>query len=179
MIFDLSDYIIEAIHEKHAWRICDLMTINSERFRRFFPETLQQNLTPDLSNYFVQQKVRQFHRREEFLFVLKEAEHSTIIGLVYIKDVDWTKKRAELAYCIGYQYEGRGYTTQSVQKLSDYAFKEFGLKTLQIIVHRSNKGSFRVAEKCGYIWSKTLVKAFTPPNESALDMELYELHYER
>jgi len=120
------------------------------------PETLKQNLTPDLSNYFVQCKVRQFNNKEEFLFVLKEPEHRTIIGLVYIKEVDW-----------------------SVQFLSAYAFKDLGLKTLQIIVHKSNKGSLRVAEKCGYIWSKTLTKAYTPPNESALDMELYELEYER
>ena len=179
MIFNLSHYIIEAVHEKHAWRICDLMTINAERFRRFFPETLKQNLTPDLSNYFVQCKVRQFNNKEEFLFVLKEPEHRTIIGLVYIKEVDWNIKQAELAYCIGYQYEGKGYATQSVQFISAYAFKDLGLKTLQIIVHKSNKGSLRVAEKCGYIWSKTLAKAYTPPNESALDMELYELEHER
>jgi len=175
MQFKFDDYIIEPIHEKYAWRICDLVTVNSDRFKRFFPKTLEQNLTPDLSNYFVTQKVRQFARKEEFLFVLKELEYRTVIGLVYIKELDWVKKEAELAYCIGYQFEGKGYTTQSIQTLSNYAFDELGLKTLQIIVHKSNQASIRVAEKCGYIWKKTLLKAFTPPNENPLDMELYEL----
>ena len=178
MQFEFDDYIIDPIHEKYAWRICDLVTVNANRFKRFFPVTLAQNLTPTLSTYFVNQKVRQFHNKEEFLYVLKELENRTVMGLVYIKELDWTKKQGELAYCIGYQYEGKGYTTQSVRVLSNYAFRELGLRTLQIIVHKSNHPSIRVAEKCGYIWKKTLSKAFTPPNEQPLDMELYELDYE-
>lgn len=175
MVFEFDEYIIEPIHEKHSWRICDFITVNTDRLRRFFPKTLEQNLTPDLSKYFVERKIRQFREKEEFLFVLKELENRTVIGLVYIKELDWVKKQAELAYCIGYQYEGKGFTTQSVHTLSTYALDTLGLKTLQIIVHKSNKSSVRVAEKSGYLWKKTIKKAHTPPNENALDMELYEL----
>ena len=35
--------------------------------------------------------------------------------------------------------------------------------------------SIRVAEKTGFIWKKTLQQEYTPPGESTLDMELYEL----
>ena len=179
MQFIFDNYIIEPIQEKYAWRICDLVTINSYQFKRFFPKTLEQNLTPNLSDYFVAKKVKQFRDKEEFLFVLKELEHRTVIGLLYIKDLDVAKKQAEIAYCISYQYEGKGYTTQSVRTLSNYAFDVLRLNTLQIIAHKSNYASIRVAEKCGYIWKKTLIKEYTPPNESTLDMELYELKNER
>ncbi|WP_419213342.1 GNAT family N-acetyltransferase [Maribacter sp. X9] len=178
LTYHFDNFIIEPVHEKYAWRICDLMTTNSDRFKRFFPQTLQQNLTPTLSQYFVANKVRQFAKKEEFLFVLKEIQHRTIMGLVYIKEIDWVKKEAELAYCIGYQYEGKGYTTKSVKALSHYAFNELKLETLRIIAHKSNQASIRVAEKCGYLWIETLPKAFTPPKESALDMELYVLENE-
>ena len=47
------------------------------------------------------------------------------------------------------------------------------------IVHVQNKASVRVAEKCGYEWKKTLLKAHTPPKEEPLDMELYERSYEK
>lgn len=178
LTYHFDDFIIEPIHEKYAWRICDFMTTNSDRFKRFFPKTLQQNLTPTLSQYFVEQKVRQFTKKEEFLFVLKELEHRTIIGLIYIKEIHWDKKEAELAYCIGYQYEGKGYTTKSVKALSNYAFNELKLETLRIIAHKSNRSSIRIAEKCGYLWAETLPKIFTPPTESPLDMELYVLKNE-
>lgn len=178
MFVEFEDYYIDAIHEKYAWRICDFCTINAERLQRFFPRTLEQNLTPDLSKYFVEQKIKEFQAKEEFLFVLKEKENHTLIGLIYLKELDWEKKQGELAYAIGYQAEGKGYITETVQAISKWASEELQLKTLQIIAHKSNIGSVRVARKCGYIWKTVLIGEHTPPNEAPLDMELYELNYE-
>ncbi|MEO9893668.1 GNAT family N-acetyltransferase [Aurantibacter sp.] len=176
MIVTFEKYGIDSIKEKYAWRICDLMIVNAERFKRYFPLTLEQNLTPDLSKYFVEKKVKEFNKKEEFLFVLKSISESKLIGLIYIKELDWVKKQAELAYCIDYQYTGQGITTEAVQYLSNYAFKNLGLSSLQIIVHKSNSASIKVAKKCGYIWKQTLEKEHKPPNEAPLDMELYELY---
>lgn len=176
MFIEFDAYYIDPIHEKYAWRICDFVTINADRLKRFFPKTLEQNQTPDLSNYFVAKKLSQFRNREEFLFVLKEKTNRTVIGLVYIKKIDWQTREAELAYCIGYQYEGKGWTTQSVKAISNHGINKLGLKTLRIIVYKSNAASIKVAEKCGYLWKKTLPNEHKPPNEDPLDMELYELH---
>ncbi len=175
MYRDFENYYIEPIAEKDAWKLCDFIISNSERLKRYFPKTLEQNLTPDLSRIFAVKKVKQFNANEEFLFKLKEKKNRTIIGLVYIKELDWDKKQAELAYCIGYQYEGKGWISKAVKAFSEYAFTDLGLKTLQIIVHKTNTGSVKVAEKCGYTWQQTLLKEHTPPGEKALNMELYEL----
>ncbi|MEO1012314.1 MAG: GNAT family N-acetyltransferase [Bacteroidota bacterium] len=170
---DFESYFIAPISEKDAWKLCDFVVANETRLKRFFPKTLEANLTPDLSRYFTVKKTKQFLNREEFLFKLKHHELRTIIGLVYIKELDWDKKQGELAYCIGYQYEGKGWMTQSVRALRDHAITDLGLTSLQIIVHKTNMGSVKVAQKCGFTWQKTLKEAFTPPNENALDMELY------
>jgi ribosomal-protein-alanine N-acetyltransferase len=175
MLFDFDAYFVEPIAEKDAWKLCDFSSANSERLKRYFPKTLEQNLTPDLSRNFVSKKVKQFQEKEEFLFKLKEKEGRTIIGLVYIKEIDWNKRQAELAYCIGYQYEGKGWATQSVKALSNFASSTLGLRTLRIITHKSNLGSIKIAENCGYTWVRTLQKEHRPPGEDALDMELYEL----
>ncbi|WP_317198354.1 GNAT family N-acetyltransferase [Aurantibacter crassamenti] len=176
MIVQFQEYGIDSIHEKYAWRICDLMVTNAERFKRYFPKTLEQNRTPDLSKYFVEKKLKQFNKKEEFLFVLKEIKDRKVIGLVYIKEIDWITKQAELAYCIDYKYNGKGITTEAVKYLSNFALKNLELLSLQIIVHESNLASIKVAEKCGYIWTKKLPKEHTTPNEKPLDMELYELY---
>mgnify|MGYP000162100176 CR=1 FL=1 len=110
----------------------------------------------------------------ESLKYLKEKINNTLIGLIYLKKIDWKKKEAELAYAIAKKTEGKGYMTQSVKKISDWAFNKHQLKTLQIIVHKTNFGSIRVAEKVGFTWQKVLVKEHTPPGEKPLDMELYE-----
>lgn len=178
MFLEFEDYYIDAIHEKYAWRICDFCTINAERLQRFFPVTLEQNLTPDLSKYFVERKIKAFEAKKEFLFVLKEKESHTLIGLIYLKELDWDKKQGELAYAVGYQVEGKGFMTETVQAISKWALEVLQLKTLQIIVHKSNLGSVRVAEKCGYIWKNVIIGGHTPPGETPLDMELYELSNE-
>lgn len=176
MIEEFKNYYIDPIHEKYAWRLCDFCTINDERLKRYFPKTLEQNLTPDLSKYFVERKVKQFQEKEEFLFVLKEKENHTLIGIIYVKELDWEKKQAELAYAIGYQVAGKGYMTETVKAISKWAFEALQLNTLQIIVHQANTASIRVAEKCGYTWQKVLKAEHTPPGEPPLDMELYELY---
>lgn len=176
MITSIENISVEPIHVKDAWRLCDFCTINEERLKRYFPLTLQQNLTPDLSCYFVQTKVKAFEAKQEFLYTLKENETRTIVGLIYIKKLDWHIKQAELAYCIGYQYEGKGLMTQVIKTVSTYAFEELKLKTLQIISHESNFGSVKVAQNCGFVWQKILIGEHTPPHESPLDMQLYELY---
>lgn len=60
--------------------------------------------------------------------------------------------------------------------MAKFAFDELGLKTLQIISHKTNLRSIKVAENNGFVWQRTLLNEFTPTNESPLDMELYELY---
>ena len=75
--------------------------------------------------------------------------------------------------------EGKGYTSTTVTALTKHAFENLGLETLQIITHKDNLSSVKVAEKCAFKWTKTLVKEFTPTGEIPLDMELYELYNDR
>jgi ribosomal-protein-alanine N-acetyltransferase len=154
------------------------MVANEDRLKRFFPQTLHENLTPDLSKIFTEKKVKQFILKEEFLFTIKENETNKLVGLVYIKELDWTKKQGEMAYCIGYEFEGKGITTNAVNILSNHAFESLNLKALQIIAHKSNIASVKVAKNCNYMWIKTLKKEHTPPGELPLNMELYELYHE-
>ncbi len=175
MQIDFENYSISHIQEKDAWRLCDFMVSNSERFKAFFSQTLQQTLTPTLAELFVAKKIKQYMAQEEFLFTIKENTNRTIIGLFYVKELLKVKHQGELAYCIGYQYEGKGIITHSIEKLIPWCFDKAGLRTLQIIVHHTNLASKKVAENNGFIWKQTLPKEYTRSNGEVLDMELYEL----
>lgn len=178
MQLSFNSYYIDPIKLEDAWNICNFIVANEDRLKRYFPKTLEQNLTPDLSKFFVEKKVKQFELKEEYLFTIKENETNQLVGLIYIKELDWIKKQGEFAYSIGYEYEGKGITTKAIKFLSDYAFENLNLKTLQIITHKDNLASVSVAKNCNFTWIKTLEREHTPPNESPLDMELYELYNE-
>lgn len=180
MLLNLNDsFYIEPIKTQDAWSLCDFIVANEDRLKRYFPSTLTQNLTPDLSKRFTEKKVKHFQNKEEFLFILKEKETKQLVGLIYIKELDWTKNQGEFAYCIGYPFENKGLTTKAVKELSEYAFENLGLKTLQIIVHKNNLASIKIAENNNFTWVKTLPNEFTPIGKQPLDMELYELYNEK
>lgn len=174
MVAQFKGYEINPVHEGDAWKICDLMIANADRFKRYFPKTLEQNLNPTLSQLFVEKKVNAYHNKEEFLFTIKQSESRELVGLVYIKELDWDKQQGEFAYCIGYTFEGKRLMSTSIDILTNYAFETLGLKTLQIISHKDNVSSIKVAERNDFTWIKTLKKGYTPPGEQPLDMELYE-----
>jgi ribosomal-protein-alanine N-acetyltransferase len=176
MIAQFDAFEINPIHNGDAWKICNLMVANEDRFKRYFPKTLEQNLDPTLSQLFVDTKVKQFQSKEEFLFTLKHSETRELAGLIYIKELDWDKKQGEFAYCIGYTFEGQGLTSKAIKELSRYAFNDLGIETLQIITHKDNLGSVKVASNNNFEWQKTLLNGYTPPGEQPLNMELYELY---
>ena len=176
MILQFNGFEINPVHSGDAWKVCDFTIANTDRLKRYFPKTLEQNLNPTLSQFFVDRKVKRFHDKEEFLFTLKHSESRKLAGLIYIKDVDWDKKQGEFAYAMDYNFEGKGIMSKAIAKLSSHAFKTLDFERLQIIVHKDNPSSIKVALNNGFEWQKTLKNEFTPKGESPLDMELYELY---
>lgn len=174
-MFEFDKYTIDTIHNTDAISLSELMVSNSERFQRYFPGTLAQNLTVEASTEFIAKKIKEFDSKNEFLFTINEAT-KVVVGLVYIKELDWNRKQGEFAYCIGEGHGGKGLTTNAVKYLSEYAFNRLGLEVLQIIVHQDNLPSVNVAKNGDFTWQRTLLNEYTPPNETPLDMELYELY---
>jgi len=175
MIAQFNGFEINPIHSGDAWKVCNFCVANEDRLKRYFPKTLEQNLNPTLSNYFVEAKVKAFKNKDEFLFTLKHSETRELAGLIYLKELNWETKQGEFAYCIDYTFEGNGFTSKAIKHLSQYAFDDLGLETLQIIAHKDNLASVNVALKNNFKWVKTLINEFTPIGEEALNMELYEL----
>ena len=176
MEIHFDNYSIAPIHQKDAWRICDFVISNEVRLKDFFPKTLQENLTPTLAELFVQKKVKQFANKDEFLFIVKENTNRTIIGLVYIKELQKAEGQGELAYCIGYQYEGKGIMSKIVYELVRWSFNSAKLNKLQAIIHESNLASRRVVEKNKFKYITILQKEHKMADGSVADMQLFELN---
>lgn len=176
-MYKTEDFQITILTSKDAVSLHGLMFSNAERFKRYFPKTLSKNLTLEASEKYILEKNNEIQSNSEFTFAIKENKTDKIAGLIIIKKLNWEAKQGELAYCIGAKHQGKGWVSDSVNQISKYAFNKLQLKTLQIISHKTNFGSIKVAENCGFLWRRTLISEFTPTNELALDMELYELTY--
>ncbi|MES2747687.1 MAG: GNAT family N-acetyltransferase [Bacteroidota bacterium] len=172
-------FIIDALQPTDANLLYQFLKSNNERLKRYFPKTLSSNETVENAVEYIATKNKEIEEKTNFTFAIRDKNTQAISGLIILKNLDWDKKQGEFAYCIGSGIEGKGITSFAVKKMIHFAFGKLQLKTLQIICHKTNLGSSKVAINNGFVWKKTLPNEFTPTDEKPLDMELYELTNER
>jgi RimJ/RimL family protein N-acetyltransferase len=64
----------------------------------------------------------------------------------------------ELGYWLGVPYWGQGFATEAARALIDHAFGDLGLDRLEADARVSNPASRRVLEKCGFQWSRVILR---------------------
>ena len=175
----MDSFHIDYLRNIDANQLFEFLAENKERLQKYFPVTISSNSTIEKTAEYIEIKNKEIEEKINFTFAIRNKRTNQICGLIIIKKIDWPKKQGELAYCIGSQFESKGFTSFAVSEMTKFATEELKLKTLQIIAHKSNVGSCKVAEKNGFIWQRTLLNEFTPINELPLNMELYELNNEK
>lgn len=174
-----NNFIINKLLASDANQLYNFILSNCERLKYYFPVTLSSNSTLEKTEEYILIKNKEIEEKTNFTFAIRNQSTNQIAGLIIIKKIDWTKKQGEFAYCIDSEFEGKGITSFAVKEMAKFAFEELELKILQIIAHKSNIGSCKVAENNGFFWKQTLLNEFTPTNAKPLDMELYELYDEK
>lgn len=170
---EASEIHIASITPKDAVSLNLLMLSNNAYFQRFFPKTVAENRTLEDSIKFIATISEAMKQKKQLLYTIKS--NAQLIGLVYLKELDWEKKQGEFAYCLDKNFSRKGIVSTALKQLSSMAFNDLNLESLIIITYKENIGSIKVAEKCGFTHIRTLKDEFTPTGESPLDMELYEL----
>jgi [ribosomal protein S5]-alanine N-acetyltransferase len=75
----------------------------------------------------------------------------TIIGTAMIFNFDQEANQAEIGYVFHRDQWGKGFGTECVALMSDFAFESLHLHKLHAIVVDANIGSARILEKNGYV----------------------------
>lgn len=86
-------------------------------------------------------------RPREQVFVVDDGR---VAGMASLRDLD--TDCGTLGYWIAKRVWGRGYATESVRALADFAFRQVGVRAISADVVRDNPASMRVLEKVGFHW---------------------------
>ena len=97
-----------------------------------------------------------------FLITLRD---KTVIGACGI--VFQHEATPELGYWLGVPYWGKGYATEALHAVIDYAFTDLGHEALQAGARVTNPASRRVLEKCGFQWTGVGLYRIRAINSSA------------
>jgi RimJ/RimL family protein N-acetyltransferase len=82
--------------------------------------------------------------------VAVDAEDGRVLGSFSIMELDREPGYGEIGYWVAAEARGRGIATRAVRLLTDWGRAELGLTRLEILPHKDNEASKRVAEKAGY-----------------------------
>ena len=96
-----------------------------------------------------------------FLITLRD---ETIVGACGIV---LQEQAAELGYWLGVPYWSKGYATEALHAVIDYAFTDLGHESLQAGARVTNPASRRVLEKCGFQWTGVGLYRIRAINSSA------------
>ncbi|AZA99380.1 N-acetyltransferase [Chryseobacterium joostei] len=70
------------------------------------------------------------------------------IGYYHIKPEHY---RAEIGYMLLPDYQGKGYVTEAITKVVNYAFTTMNLHSIEAVIDPENVASAKVLEKCNFI----------------------------
>lgn len=84
-------------------------------------------------------------------FVIADVKDESYIGQMDIFEINWKIRKGILGTVIGSESaRGRGYGTEALKLLQDYAFGVLGLERLELDVYADNARAIRCYEKAGF-----------------------------
>jgi len=96
--------------------------------------------------------VRDLDGKSESVFLaICLKENGIHVGNIKVGPINWIHRFADISLFIGDKSQwGRGLGSEAISLVTRFAFKELNLNRLQAGCYRSNLGSSRAFEKCGF-----------------------------
>lgn len=100
--------------------------------------------------------INSYQKNDYYRWAIIEKNSDECIGQIAYFLVDSKNNFAEIEYCIGSDFQCKGYATEATKAVIKYGFNKINLHKVQICTKTINKPSKRVIEKCGFTYEGTL-----------------------
>lgn len=100
--------------------------------------------------------ISSYEKNDYYRWAIIERTSGECIGQIAFFLVDSKNDFAEIEYCIGSDFQCKGYATEATKSIIKYGFEKINLHKVQICTKAINKPSKRVIEKCGFTYEGTL-----------------------
>jgi len=88
---------------------------------------------------------------EKYCFAIINKDNDTLLGNISLMKIHEVNRTAELGIFIGDEnYLSRGYGSEAIMLLLDYAFRYLNLNNIMLRVFSYNKRAIKAYEKCGF-----------------------------
>lgn len=98
----------------------------------------------------LRKSIADFITREDLRLHLFSKETGEFIGSSGLHRINWEIPKFEIGYWMDSRFEGHGYMTEAVKRITRFAFEDLGAKRVEIRCDEENLRSRSVAERAGY-----------------------------
>jgi len=104
-------------------------------------ENSENNIREGISDFIARKDLR-------LLVFLKDTD--TLIASSGLHRIDWSVPKFEIGYWIDSRYSGKGYMTEAVKRIVQFAFEDLQANRLEICCDSNNLKSKRIPERIGF-----------------------------
>ncbi|MCM1269024.1 MAG: GNAT family N-acetyltransferase [Ruminococcus flavefaciens] len=112
--------------------------------------------TKDAVRELLDKYIGSYEKNDYYRWAIIEKKSGECIGQIAYFLVDSKNHFAEIEYCIGSDFQCKGFATEATKAIIAYGFDKINLHKVQICTKTINKSSKRVIEKCGFTYEGTL-----------------------
>ena len=110
---------------------------------------------------------------EDWMVFFFERASGRLIGGGGLHKADWKLRKFEIGFWCRTGSKGRGYVTEAVNTMSDYAMNDLHANRLVLTVADRNIRSWRLAERTGFVYEGTHRNADFGPDGNLRDLRIY------
>jgi len=174
-VLETARLTLRALRPDDARSLCSLWKRNRDRFRDSFPEAVEQLVDRGNGLGYVAARAVDWAACVGFWYGIWERTGGAFVGQVHVKHLDWELCRAELAYLIDREAEGKGLATEAVQRVVAMCFDELRLHKVFLRIIVGNERSAEVARRCGFSLEGTLRGEFLTAGQTRVDLHYFGL----
>jgi ribosomal-protein-serine acetyltransferase len=142
--------LVRPYHESDAVALQEAVAESREHVRPWLPFA-DEHQTVDESRAFIRRVMARWLVREDLGVGLFDAETGRYIGGSGLHPRGWDLRFFEIGYWVRRSAEGRGYVTEAVRLLTDYAFDSLAANRVMIRCDSRNLRSAAVARRLGFV----------------------------
>jgi ribosomal-protein-alanine N-acetyltransferase len=127
--------------------------LSDEKSMRYLPNIKTENLNESRKNLVKSIEEADSKDRKLYFFRIENRTTKEYIGEIGYTAVKATPfgKMVDMGYFIKEKYWGKGYTTEALKRIIEYAFEDGDVYRISAGCIKENKGSERVMVKCGMV----------------------------
>jgi ribosomal-protein-alanine N-acetyltransferase len=127
----------------------EIFTLRSDSEINKYLDRPLSNTIDDARN-FINQVVENINKNDSVYWAITLSDTNILVGTICLFGFSDENEKCKIGYELLPNFQGQGIMKEALEKVIDYAFNTIKVQQIQAFLHRDNKRSIKLLEKCSF-----------------------------